>query len=526
MRLREIADLGGAAGVLGWDQATYMPDDGAPARARHIALLSRLAHERARDPALGRLLDRLQAYGDGLPFACDDACLLRRARRDFTRAAKVPADFVARWSDFGARSYDAWTRARPANDFAGMRPLLQEALDLTRAYAGLLQPFARIADPLIDDADPGMATASVLALFTELRAALVPMVRAIAARPPLDDRCLKGAFSGARQIAFSLAVAKRFGYDLGRGRLDRTHHPFCSRLAAGDVRITTRVRRDNLADCLFSTLHECGHALYEQGVAVALDGTPLGQGASAGVHESQSRLWENIVGRGRECWRYLYPRLRAAFPRQFRRVPLDAFYAAINRVEPSLIRTDADEVTYNLHIMMRFDLELDLLEGRLRVDELPEAWRARFVADFGIAPADDRDGCLQDVHWYCGRVGGGFQGYAIGNILAAQFYAAAIAADPTIPAAIGSGNFAPLHAWLAEHVYRHGAKFAPDALIERATGAPLRIAPYIAYLAGKYAPLYGLERSLAASLPPTEAAADKRGKSHGPKETAQRKRRE
>jgi carboxypeptidase Taq len=493
-RLREIEDLHAAAQVLGWDQATYMPEGGAPARARHIASLKHLAHQRARDPALGRLLDRLQAYAEGLPSDADAACLIRRARRDFATASKVPPDFVARWSAFGARSYDAWTRARPADDFATMRPLLQQALDFTRAYAERLQPVGRIADPLIDDADPGMTTASVLALFKQLRAALVPMVRAIAARPQLDDRCLYGAFSDTRQIAFSLAVARRFGYDLRRGRLDRTHHPFCSRFAAGDVRITTRVRRDNLADCLFSTLHECGHGLYEQGVAEALDGTPLGQGASAGVHESQSRLWENIVGRGRECWRHFYPRLSTAFPAQFRAVSLEAFYAAINRVEPTLIRTDADEVTYNLHIMMRFDLELDLLEGRLRVDELPEAWRARCAADFGITPKDDRDGCLQDVHWYCGRVGGGFQGYAIGNILAAQFYAAALAASPTIPDAIGAGNFAPLRAWLVEHVYQHGAKFTPDVLIERATGQPLSIAPYVAYLTEKYGALYGLAR--------------------------------
>ena len=276
------------------------------------------------------------------------------------------------------------------------------------------------------------------------------------------------------------------------GRLDRTHHPFCTKFAADDVRITTRVRRDEIGDCLFSTLHECGHALYEQGVAGALEGTPLGWGASAGVHESQSRLWENIIGRGRGFWGHFYPALSDAFPDHFRQVPLETFYRAINKVERSLIRTDADEVTYNLHIMMRFDLELDLLEGRLAVRDLPEAWRARFKADFGIVPADDRDGCLQDVHWYGGRVGGGFQGYAIGNILAAQVYAAALKANPGIPREIAGGEFASLRGWLSEHLYRHGAKFTPDEIIERATGSCLSIAPYLDYLHGKYGELYRL----------------------------------
>ena len=400
------------------------------ARARQGALLSRLAHERFTDPALGRLLDQLQPYADGLPQDSDDARLIRVARRDFEKAVKVPADFVARWSAHSSASYDAWTKARPADDFATMRPLLERSLDFSRQYAGFFAPYAHIADPLIDGPDEGMTTAKVQALFAELRTALVPIVRAIVAQPLVDDSCLHGSFPEAPQMAFSLAVIKRVGYDLGRGRLDKTHHPFCTKFAAGDVRITTRVRENNIAEALFSSLHEAGHALYEQGVDVAFEGTPLNSGASAGVHESQSRLWENVVGRSRGFWEHFYPLLRDAFPDHFKAVPLETFYRAINKVARSLIRTDADEVTYNLHIMMRFDLELALLEGRLAVKDLPEAWRARFEADFGIAPPDDRDGCLQDVHWYAGSVGGGFQGYTIGNIQAAQFHAAALSAHP------------------------------------------------------------------------------------------------
>jgi len=491
-RLREVGDLGAASAVLGWDQATYMPAGGAAARARQGATLSRLAHEKFIAPALGRLLDQLQPYADSLPPDSDDACLIRVTRRDFEKAIKVPADFVARWSAHGSASYDAWTRARPADDFATMRPLLERTLDFSRRFAEFFAPYAHIADPLIDGPDEGMTTAKVQALFAELRAVLVPMVRAISEQPPADDRCLGGSFPEAQQMAFGLAAIKRFGYDLERGRLDKTHHPFCTKFAAGDVRITTRVREDNIAEALFSTLHEAGHALYEQGVAAELEGMPLGSGASAGVHESQSRLWENVVGRSRGFWQHFYPQLREAFPDRFTRVPLGTFYRAINKVQRSLIRTDADEVTYNLHVMLRFDLELELLEGRLEVKDLPEAWRARFAADFGITPPDDRDGCLQDVHWYGGMVGGGFQGYTIGNILAAQFHAAALAARPEIPGAMAQGRFDTLHAWLRQNLYRHGRKFAPDDLVERATGGPMSIAPYVAYLRGKYGELYAL----------------------------------
>jgi carboxypeptidase Taq len=491
-RLLEVSDLGSAASVLSWDQATYMPMGGAAARARQGAVLSGLAHEKSIDPALGKLLDDLTPYADTLPSDSNDACLIRVARRDFDKAVKVPAEFVARWSQFGSASYDAWTRARPANDFATMRPLLEQALDFSRAYADFFAPYAHIADPLIDGPDEGMTTASVKALFKELRAALVPIVRAIAAQPPADSSCLKGTFPEPEQIELGLAAARRFGYDLTRGRLDKTHHPFCTKLAAGDVRITTRVREDDLGDALFSTLHEAGHALYEQGVAADLEGTPLGYGTSAGVHESQSRLWENMVGRSRGFWEYFYPALRKAFPDHFGPLPLDTFYRAINKVERSLIRTDADEVTYNLHVMMRFDFELDLLEGRLKVQDLPEAWRARFEADFGITPPDDRDGCLQDVHWYGGTIGGSFQGYTIGNILSAQFYAAALGAHPEITSDIATGKFETLHGWLRENIYVHGRKLQADALVERATGKAMSIVPYIAYLLGKYGALYDL----------------------------------
>jgi carboxypeptidase Taq len=491
-RYLEINDLSAASAVLNWDQATYMPEGGAEARGRQCATLGRLAHTRATDPALGKLLDDLARIAETLDPDSDEACLVRVGRRDFEKAVRLPEDFVTRASEAASASYNAWTRARPANDFATMRPHLERAVDLSRECAGYLGPYARIADPLIDAADEGMTTETVSALFTELRAVLVPMVRAIAAQPLADNSCLDGNFAEAPQLTFGLEMAKRFGFDLTRGRLDKTHHPFCTRFGSGDIRITTRVRETDISDAFFSTLHEAGHAMYEQGVAAALDGTPLGSGASAGVHESQSRLWENLVGRSRGFWEFAYPMLRKAFPGAFDGVPVERFYRAINRVERSLIRTDADEVTYNLHVMLRFDLELDLLEGRLAVKDLPEAWRARFAADFGITPPDDRDGCLQDVHWYGGGMGGSFQGYTIGNILSAQLFTAALTAHPEIPNEIAQGEFGTLHLWLRENLYCHGRKFSPRVLIEKATGTPMLTGPYIGYLTGKYGDLYKL----------------------------------
>jgi carboxypeptidase Taq len=492
-RLSEVHDLWAAGAVLRWDAATYMPQGGAPARGRQSALLRRLAHERFVAPELGRAIDRLEPHADKLTAA--DASLIRVVRRDYERAVKVPADYVARASAHGSASYDAWTRARPDNDFAAMVPLLERTLDLSREYASFFGSWEHIADPMIDQADQGMTTAAVQRLFAELRRELVPMVRAICDQPAPEDGFLRRSFGETEQLAFGLSVARAMGYDIARGRLDKTPHPFCTRFAAGDVRITTRVRDNDLGDALFSTLHEAGHAMYEQGVSADYDGTSLGSGVSAGVHESQSRLWENVVARSRPFWEHYYPVLQRTFADALGSVPLAAFYRAINKVERSLIRTDADEVTYNLHIMLRFDLELALLEGPLRVKDLPEAWRAGMRADVGIAPPDDRDGCLQDVHWYSGRIGGAFQSYTIGNILSAQFFAAATRAHPDIPGEMARGRFATLHGWLTDNLYRHGRALTPDEIVVRATGSAMTTAPYLAYLRRKYGELYRLPQS-------------------------------
>jgi carboxypeptidase Taq len=491
-RLREINDLESAAALLSWDQTTYMPPGGAAARGRQMATLGRLAHEKFTDAAIGRLLEDLRPYEESLPYDADDAGLLRVTRHDYERAVKVPPSFTAEFYSHSAASYEAWVKARPDNNFAAVRPVLEKTLDLSRQYAEFFPGYAHIADPLIDASDYGMQAASVRALFAALREQLVPIVQAITAQAPADDACLKQPYDEAQQLAFGLEAIRRYGYDFERGRQDKTHHPFMTKFSLGDVRITTRVDPNDLGQALFSTLHEAGHALYEQGIRMDFEGTPLAGGTSAGVHESQSRLWENIVGRSRGFWQFFYPRLQAVFPDQLGRVPPETFYRAINKVERSLIRTDADEVTYNLHVMMRFDFELELLEGKLEVGDLPEAWWERMKSDLGITPPDDRDGVLQDVHWYAGTIGGAFQGYTIGNVMSAQFFYSATRAHPEIGAEIEAGEFGTLHNWLRQNVYQHGRKYTAAELVERATGGPLSFEPYIRYLREKYGELYSL----------------------------------
>ncbi|HEV2685491.1 MAG TPA: carboxypeptidase M32, partial [Actinomycetota bacterium] len=338
----------------------------------------------------------------------------------------------------------------------------------------------------------GMTVQMVRELFDDLRPNLVALLGAVRAQPRPDDGCLTGEFPEAEQRAFGEMVVLAFGYDFTRGRNDKTAHPFMIKLGRGDVRITGRYQKNWLCDGLFSTLHEAGHAMYEQGIDECLDGTPLYRGTTWGVHESQSRLWENLVGRSLAFWRHWYAPLQRTFPAAFARIDLATFHRAINKVEPSLVRTEADEVTYNLHVMLRFDLELAMLEGTLKVADLPEAWRARIESDLGITPRDDRDGVLQDMHWYSDIVGGQFQSYTLGNIMSAQFLAAARRDLGDVDAQIGAGEFGPLRGWLTDRVYRHGRKFSATQIIERATGEALSIKPYVSYLNTKYRTLYEL----------------------------------
>lgn len=490
-RLSEVNDIESAASLLYWDQATYMPPGGATARGRQLATLKQIAHTKFTDPAIAQLLADLRAYED-LAYDDDEASLIRVTRRDYERAVKIPAEFTARFSQHSTEAYEAWAVSRPTNDFKTVQPYLEKTLDLSRELANFFPGYEHIADPLIEEADYGMKATSVRSLFAQLRQQLVPLVEAIAAQPLIDATCLHQHYPEAEQIAFSLKVIEKLGYDFQRGRQDKTLHPFMTKFSTGDVRITTRVRENDLNEGLFSTIHETGHALYEQGINREFEATPLANGTSSGVHESQSRLWENFVGRSRNFWQFFYPQLQAVFPTQLSNVSLDTFYRAINKVERSLIRTDADEVTYNLHVMIRFDLELQLLEGTLAVKDLPEAWNERYRSDLGIVPPNDSHGVLQDVHWYGGMIGGMFQGYTLGNLMSAQFFQAATAQLPHIPAEITAGKFNTLHDWLQQNIYQHGRKYTAAEIVERVTGKPLSIEPFISYIQHKFGKLYAL----------------------------------
>jgi carboxypeptidase Taq len=492
-RLQEITDLRNARSVLSWDQLTYMPKGGAKARGRQEATLSKLAHQKFTDPALGKLLGDLQALEQTLPYDSDDASIIRVTRRDYEKRVKVPDRFMVNFAEHEAASYAAWVEARPENNFKKVQPYLEKTLELSREYANFFPGYMHIADPLIDSSDEGLSVATVRPIFAELRQALVPLVEALTAQQEPDDSVIQQFFAEDKQLAFGLSIAEDFGYDLTRGRQDKTAHPFETHFSIGDVRITTRTKANDLTEALFSTLHEAGHAMYEQGVSLTLEETPLADGTSSGVHESQSRLWENIVGRSLGFWAYYYPKLKKVFPKQFSKVPLQTFYKAINKVSRSLIRTDADELTYNLHVIIRFELECDLLEGKLAIKDLPEAWRARYKSDLGVFSETDTDGVLQDVHWYGGLIGGAFQGYTLGNILSSQFYDAALKAHPSIPKEISKGQFATLHSWLRDNIYQHGSKFTAPEIIKRATGQDLTIEPYVKYLETKYKNLYGID---------------------------------
>jgi carboxypeptidase Taq len=491
-RLTEINDLNEANAVLSWDQMTYMPSGGAEARGRQMATLEKLAHEKFTNLEIGKLLDELQPVLKELPPDSAEAALIRITTRDYEKAIKIPSSFTSKFSEHTSKTYSKWAKARAEKNFKLVEPFLEKTLDYSRQLANYFPGYQHIADPLIDDLDEGMTVAIIKPIFQKLRAELIPLVQKTTAQPAPDDSCLRQEFPEAEQLSFGLKVATKMGYDFNRGRQDKSPHPFTTSFSIGDVRITTRVKTNNLAEALFSTIHESGHALYEQGINPDFDGTSLATGTSMSVHESQSRLWENLVGRSRSFWQYFYPQLQSIFPVQLKAILFDDFYRVINKVERTLIRTDADELTYNLHVMLRFDLETDMLEGKLAVKDLPEAWNRRYFNDLGVLPPDDSLGVLQDMHWYSGTIGGYFQSYTLGNILSAQFFEAAEKAHPGIRSEIAAGNFSNLHNWLEENIYRYGRQYPAKEIIQRATGRPLEIGPYIQYLKTKYGEIYKL----------------------------------
>lgn len=489
-KLALVSDLRHAAAVLAWDQETYMPPKGAEARAQQLATLSKLAHEFFTSDEIGELLDRLEPQVRDLPYDSFEASLVRVTKRLYERERKIPTELVEQLARATSLGTEAWKQARKESNFSLFRPHLEKILDLTVQKAEALGYDEHIYDALLDLYEPEMRASRVKRLFDELRARLVPIVQAIAEREPPDDSVLKQEFDERKQWDFGLAVIRDFGFDFERGRQDKSAHPFTTAFSVNDVRITTRVQRDYFPTAFFGTLHECGHALYDQGFDPQLERTPLASGASLSVHESQSRLWENLVGRSRPFWEGYYPKLQETFPAQLGDVELDRFYRAINRVEPSLIRVEADEVTYNLHIMLRFELELQLVERKLPVSDLPEVWNAKMKEYLGVEPPNDAQGVLQDIHWSGGAIGY-FPTYTLGNLLSAQLFQSAQRDIPDLIEQIRSGRFQELLGWLREKIHKHGRKFPPMELIRRATGRELETESYLKYIREKYSEIYG-----------------------------------
>ena len=488
-RLATVGDVRSAASVLAWDRQTYMPAGGVEGRARQLATLVRLAHEMLVSEQTCRLLE---AAGHGEPGS-EEAALLRIARREHGRAARLPARLVEETTQATALAEAAWMRAREGPGWSPFAPHLERVLALKREQADHLGGGEHPYDAMLDLYAPGSTTAGLGRMFDELKAGILPLVRGISAGPDEDREApLRGLFDEERQEEFGRAVISRFGYDWSRGRQDRAVHPFCINFGGpDDVRITTRVDRNLLQIALFAFCHEAGHGLYEQGVDPAYSRTPLTGGVSMSVHESQSRLWENLVARSRPFWTHFYPRLQETFPGALNGTSAEGFYRAVNVVRFSPIRTEADELTYNLHVLLRFELEVALFERGLSVSDLPEAWNAKTEEYLGFTPDSDASGVLQDTHWALGLFGY-FPTYATGNVLSVQLFEAAVGDRPEIPDEMERGEFGTLLGWLRENIHRHGSRYEPDELIERATGRPCDTAPYLGYLRRKFGELYGL----------------------------------
>jgi carboxypeptidase Taq len=484
--LAEVDDLRKSGALLFWDQRVMMPPSGAAARAEALATVSRLAQERFVADDIGRLLDDLRGLEESSDYDSFEASLIRVTRRDYEKATRVPPELVGEMRHASTLALAAWGPAKEESNFEALRPHLEKNLELRHRYVECFDPPDETYDVLLDDYEPNMKTAEVREIFEQLKEELVPLIEEIGEAGTIDDSFLSGDFDPSTQRELGLEIARRFGYTDEEWRLDETPHPFMTTPGASDIRLTTNYRPDDLSS-LFATMHEFGHGVYEWGVDRSLARTPLGSGVSLGLHESQSRTWENLVGRSRSFWRFFYPRVQEAFPDRLASVDEEAFYRAINRVHPSLIRIDADEVTYNLHIILRFEVEQELIEGRLPVKDLPEVWNARMSDYLGVEVPDDAHGVLQDMHWAGGSLGY-FPTYSLGNVMSVQIWERALDDLGDLDERFERGEFDDLREWLREHLYSLGRKFTPQETIERVTGSRIDAKPYLRYLREKLAP--------------------------------------
>ncbi len=480
-RMADINALHAAISMMDWDQQTYMPKGGAHARSEHIGILSRMAHETFVADETRTALDK------AAPEAEDDEAVLRVVRRNLDLATKLPTALVEEKSRLSAVGHEKWVEARAKSKFSMFAPTLERMFEIARQEAEFLGYKAHIYDALLDQYEQGATAADARNMFDSIKGPQVALVKAIAAQPVIDDSKLYGEWSVADQKAFTEMLVQAIGFDFGRGRQDVAPHPFCTGWSVGDIRLTTRYK-PYVGSAIFGSLHEAGHGMYEQGTPMGWDRTPLAGGVSLGVHESQSRTWENIVGRSKPFWQHFLPALQQKFP-ALAGFDLDSFYRAINKVEPSYIRVEADELTYNLHVLVRFEIECDILTGKLKVKDIPEAWNAKYTEYLGVTPRNDAEGCLQDVHWSMGSIGY-FPTYSMGNLLSYQIWNALEKDIPNTAELMAAGNFAPILTWLRDNVYAQGKRYTPKDLIQKVTGKPIGAADYLAGLDKKYKQIY------------------------------------
>jgi len=485
-RLGEITDLERTQYLQQWDMEVWMPPSGESSRAAQVGTLESIVHARQVDDRIGELLDELEPYAASLPQDADDACLVRVARRDWEKVRRIPADLATELARAPAESYQAWVKARQEARFVEFQPHLERMLELQHRLIECFAPYDDPYDVLLDNYEEGMRTDEVRSIFSRLQ----PEVTALVAEHAADrgeDEFMRGPFPIPRQETLSRQLIERFGASWEAFRLDVTVHPFAAPFGLRDIRLTTRYSENDLHS-LFTAMHECGHGLYEYGVSASLDRTPLCEGASSALHESQSRLWENVVGRSLPFWRWFYLRVQESFPDRLGDVSLERFHRAVNRPQRGFIRVDADETSYGLHVILRFELEQELISGRLAVTDLPEAWNQRFLELVGLEVPNDRVGVLQDSHW-AGGLFGYFPTYLLGSVLSVQIWEEARAAIADVDEQLERGEFGELHGWLRENLYALGRKHTPAETIERVVGGPIDPEPYLAYLRGKLSAL-------------------------------------
>jgi len=489
---REIALLESLESLLSWDERTYMPPGAAEYRAEQVRHLTGLIHSRHIDPRVGEWLDELADSPLAADPHSDTGATIRDIRREYDKRVKIPQSLVEELAKLAVLGEHAWIEARRNSDFPHLRPFLEQIVALKRQQAEAVGYEESPYDALLDDYEPGARTGQVRQVLADLGGQLPALVDAIQGAPRRPDvSILSRQYPVAAQEEFGKEAAAAIGFDFHRGRLDVTHHPFCAAMGPHDCRITTRYSERFVPTALFGILHEAGHAIYDQGLRTEQFGLPPGTFTSLGIHESQSRMWENMVGRSRPFWQHFFPRAQEAFPAALADVSLDAFLLAVNDVRPSLIRVEADEITYNLHVIVRFELEQALISGDLPVADLPGAWREKYRHYLGIEPSTDADGVLQDIHW-AGAAIGYFPTYSLGNLYAAQFFEQARSDLGDLDAQIAQGRFEPLRQWLATNIHRQGRCYTAPELVEHVTGRPLSHGPLITYLRGKLFPLYGL----------------------------------